>query len=544
MSVNEKANGKNVKFNMELRDGFSRTGRLTLGEETYRTPCVLHFDAIKSLDVNTSVPLALKLVDGKKFEEMRIEHSGLSVFNAPLQSPKDFVHLVEEFVVKPTLSGSAKVFYAAGIATAHRIPVLAYFGFDVFDTILAEIAAETGVFMLDSGEVRVEELKENPCNCRVCSEYGEKVFDDKELLREHNISLMQARARLSRELIRSGGLRNFVESEVKHSPFFTAALRLFDAVWSEEHPYPRFKKSKAIFCSQESFSRPEVLYFLKRVAEVYSPKSKTAVVLPCSAKKPYLLSKTHRNLRRAVSFNGVNEIVVSSPLVTPRELELCYPANSYDVAVTGVWSEDEVNFVAERLATLIRKFEVVGGYVSGGYRRVFERACEIAGIDGTVLESVQELRRFVEENRGSGFSLYEEMFRHMSLYQFGLDLLEWCRDSTEDEGEKIRVRGRYPELELTGKKRLARMDFLRGMLDVYVPEFLMDAGYSVEIEEFKPRGTIFATGVVRADKKIKPSDLVAFYNDSWKGVGVARMSGVEMEKMEGYAVDVKRVFSR
>jgi len=529
-----------MRYNLELRDGFSRTGRLTVGDEIYRTPCVLSLEKIKnlieSLNCNSFVPIALKNLDEDRFKRLRKDCS-LLVFNSPLCSPHDFVSLVEEFIVKPVVSGFTKVAYAPAIATAYNIPILAYFGFDLFDTALAEVAAEMGIFMLESGEVKTEELKYNPCNCKICSEYGEEVLVKKNILREHNINIMHSRAKLSRELIRMGELRNFVESEVKHNTFFTAVLRLFDSKWSSEHPYPRFRKSTAKFCSQESFSRPEVMYFLSRSNDIYTPKSRTVIVLPCSAKKPYLLSKTHRNLRNKVSFSGINEIIVSSPLVTPRELELCYPACKYDVAVTGTWGCDEVNYVAEMLSRLIDKFETVGGYVSGGYRKVFERACEIAGVDGVVVESTDELKKFVDLNRGNKFNLYVEMFRHLSLYQFGIDLVSWTGVD--------RVRGKYPKLELVGNRRIARVDISRGMLDIYIPEFLIDAGYTVKIDDFKPKGTIFAAGVLKARSKIKPGDIVAFYNDRWIGVGIARTAGAEMEKMdEGYAIDVKRVFER
>lgn len=547
-----------MKFNQIVRDGFSRIARLKLGEEEFLTPAVIPFEKLERFVGNTVVPLSLKCIDAGRFEKLRKEDENFLVFNlninpnllnpTPNQSPSssqfEVMDLLKDFVISGVLEGRAKPVYAPAV-DAFSIPVLAYMGIDVFDTISAEVAAEKDFFMLDFSSFKASELKENPCSCRICCENGTEVLKDKELLREHNVLVMERRAAMTRELIRRGELRNFIESEVKKSPFYTALLRLFDSNWEERHPHPRFRKSRAIFCSQESFNRPEVSYFLKRSAEIYSPKTGVAVVLPCSAKKPYMLSRSHRMLRSKVDFSGVNEVIVSSPLVTPRELELCYPACNYDVAVTGYWSTDEVEFVSEKLARLLEKFEVAIAYLSGGYRRAFERACEIAGLDGIVAESPEELGRLVEKYREERFDLYMEIFRHMFRYQFGREI-----DDSISISENMRVRGKYPELELYTKnagrrERIARIDFPRGCLDVYDVDLVLKSGYRVRIDEFKPRGTVFAAGVVEAWEGIKPGDLVAFENESWKGIGVARMSGVEMEKFEeGYAIDVKRVTER
>ncbi len=524
-----------MSYNIKLRDGFSKLGVVKIDGESFQTPGVIPFEKLKNL--NSRVSLKLKIIDERRFEVLRVK-SEIFIFNTPLDNPFDFVSLLKDYLLN---NKEFRVFYAPAMATAYNIPILSYFGMDIFDTALAELAAELGIFMTESGNINASKIKENFCHCSICEKEGEEVLKNRELLKEHNINLMMSRAKLTRELIRRGELRNFIESEVKHSTFYTAALRLFDGCWDKEHPFQRFKKSKAIFCSQESFSRSEVLYFLKRVEEVYEPKTKVALVLPCSAKKPYLLSKTHSKIRQKLKGinKSVNEIIISSPLVTPREFELCYPACNYDVAVTGSWGEDEVEFVSKKLVSLLKNFEIVGGYVSGGYRKVFERACKMAGIDGIILDDLEEVKKFVEKMGEKHFDLYLEMFKAVSNYQFGCDILSWI-DSRKN---KVKVKGKYPEIELfCGKNRVARFDVSRGMIDIYIPDFFKKTEYKVEIEDFKPKGTIFAAGVKKADFSIKPGDLVGFFGENWKGVGIARISGREMEDLnEGYAIDVKRV---
>jgi len=93
---------------------------------------------------------------------------------------------------------------------------------------------------------------------------------------------------------------------------------------------------------------------------------------------------------------------------------------------------------------------------------------------------------------------------------------------------------------------LARVDTIYGMLDIYddIARKLLNGGlYVVKIGDFDVKGTIFAGGVLEADERIRPNDIVVFYNDEIYGVGMASMGGGEMTESEkGIAVRVKRKF--
>jgi archaeosine synthase len=264
---------------------------------------------------------------------------------------------------------------------------------------------------------------------------------------------------------------------------------------------------------------------------------------------------------------GVSEIIISSPLVVPREFELTYPAMNYDTPVTGYWSADEISFVAEKLAAFVLKgeFEKVIAHVEGGYRKVVEKAESIAGFDAvftaedgvTSPKSIERLRKEVEGVER--FDLYYSMFQHMVRYQYGVEL----------ELDSYEVRGRYPNLELlsvvdvdegadekegrTGgkketrkrkKERIMRTDMRYGMLDIDLPFaklLLKKDVYTVKIADFEPKGTIFAAGVLEADENIRPNDVVVFHNDNLFGVGIACMCGSEMvESEKGYAIVVRK----
>ena len=66
--------------------------------------------------------------------------------------------------------------------------------------------------------------------------------------------------------------------------------------------------------------------------------------------------------------------------------------------------------------------------------------------------------------------------------------------------------------------------------------------YVVNIDDFVPRGSILAPGVIDADKRIRPNDEVFICGDKAFCVGRAAMSGPEMIRSNrGIAVDVRHV---
>ncbi len=64
------------------------------------------------------------------------------------------------------------------------------------------------------------------------------------------------------------------------------------------------------------------------------PGRDIALFLPCAAKKPYFLSKTHTlvygAIKRSRNFKRIHRIVISSPGVIPFEFNTFYPFNAYD----------------------------------------------------------------------------------------------------------------------------------------------------------------------------------------------------------------------
>ncbi|RLI82617.1 hypothetical protein DRP07_04900, partial [Archaeoglobales archaeon] len=450
-----------VEVYLTKRDGWARICEIRVENRSITTPAVLSLDRESLLDKIDFdlVPYSLKALDEEKFENLYHEDrnfivgTGLSVLS-PSELVRYLIELRKKSITKPLI--------VTGIATPQNLPLLCYFGVDVVDDSRVVMAAHEGYYLLENGFFPVEKLKELPCSCKACEKVGSNFAELSrkeriDFLKEHNTLKLQEQARLLREIIRSETLRNFIEARAKTSPDLTVMLRRADETDFFEEMYPRFKRSIVYMNTMESFKRPEVSYFLKRIAEVYRPQTKTALLLPCTARKPYSLSKTHmkffNSVGKLVSF--VDEIIISSPLVCPREFELTYPAQNYDTPVTGVWSDEEIDFVAENLSNLLAGFEKIIAHVEGGYKRVVEKVREViesdivyTSEDGvTSKKSLKNLRReleaeviekMTEDKKDRFMAIFSSMFR----YQFGLELEEFV------EGGKVKIKGRYPNLEL------------------------------------------------------------------------------------------------
>lgn len=528
-------------FYPEKRDGYSRTGKIEVDGKLTETPLMLEFNGEPvELDFGKA-PYAVRFISKDLYDRLK-PSSDISILTGlKALSPRQILQVFEEV-------RSSEPIYAVASAKPSNTALLIYLGADIVDNILAISDAYSGIYYLGDLETDVFSLKKFPCRCVYCQNQELDVFSKEEIfeiISKHNTEMLRLEVEKCRYLIEKEELRNYVEAKVKLNPEMTALLRLSDSFGDKSY-FPRFKKGRCYFSAIESTNRFEVGYFLKRALECYKPVTDTLLLLPCTAKKPYLNSKTHRYIRGRVEVN-VNEIIISSPLVVPREFELTYPAINYDTPVTGQWSDEEINFVASWLRKFAEKgnFSKVIAHVEGGYRKVVERAFDntklqtelVYTIDDGLLgeKSMENLREEIKARSEGKLNLYEQIFIHMLRYQFGI------------EYGNCRYVGKYPEIEmLEGRERIARVDWRYGMLDVYerIARKLLEEGrYAVKIGDFDVTSTIFAAGVIQADKNIRPNDLVVFFNDKIMGVGIAAMSGEEMEKSDrGIAIHVKRKY--
>ncbi len=462
--------------------------------------------------------------------------------------------------------------YAPNLALPENIAMLVYFGIDILDDTRAEIAAYSDIYLTSSGSFYLDSLTEFPCRCRVCASSNPKELgalpkiERAKILKTHNRDALEAELSLVRERVRAGTLREYVEGQCRVRPWLTALLRLGDFEYSYlEERVPAFRKNQLIADTSEALSRIEIARFAQRIQERYAPPDlDILLILPCAARKPYSTSQSHQKFILSLGKyrKFVHEVILTSPLgIVPRELELTYPAAHYDTAVTGHWDEEEKAWVSGCLEAYLskHKYKVLVAHVEGAYREICERVSSKMGIEIIYtakeslvsMEALSNLKSVIEslctakDFSKKSLNAEEEkknFLRAIADYQFGKD----SKLLFSEEAGKLVVKDRFPKYQLfAGKKQLATLVPQYGMLALSLEgaELMLGSGeYIVKIDDFIPRGSILAPGILQADSKIRPNDEVIVFGERALCVGRALMSGNEMVKSSrGVAVDLRHV---
>jgi archaeosine synthase len=460
------------------------------------------------------------------------------------------MELADYLVTCREIAGPGRVLYASATGLPSHIALLAYCGVDLFDSLVLIAEAHRGNCVTTDGIFKSTKFKGH-CHCAGCEK-----SDGTEGILEHNYRAAQAEITRVAGAIASGSLRELVESRVRSSPWTVAMLRHLDRNhYASIERYLPINKDVLLATSADSLKRPEVRRFRNRIRERYSspPGPRVLLFIPCSARKPYSRSKTHKAIGKAVSKCGnrsaVHAVVLTSPLgAVPTELELFYPARVYDIAVTGQWDHaekqmivDDVHFFLKKgnygaVVTYLPNMEFAEGAVDAcGVKEVVHLNPKDPRHPGSLEELTRALREKIPSEKISKRARAVENFKSIARFQFGAG----AEGLVEEIAEK-----RNQIITLVNGKQTSALTETRGMLSLSLEggKILADAGiYCVKIHDFDFTGSIFAGGIMEADEIIRPGDDVAVVrNGSLAGVGVASMSGPEMNRAKkGLSIKIR-----
>ncbi|MBI5001500.1 MAG: DUF5591 domain-containing protein [Euryarchaeota archaeon] len=425
--------------------------------------------------------------------------------------------------------------YAPGCATPANLALLLYCGVGLVDDTLAHVAAASGISMGHEGSLPSEES-----------------MDD---LLAHNRRELHSELKKALRYMKMGRLREYAEYKAGAGPLSCALLRHVDLRhYGSVEAHVPLEGPKFRANTRASLTRPDVVRWHERIMERYRPPeaAKILLLIPCSARKPYSLSRTHALFRSAIQRSGaggvVHEVIVTSPLgAVPRELESFYPARHYDIPVTGDWDREE----RHRALALVEHIVKVGSYskivmhldVEAEFFRALDADASTGGEDATSAKSLDALAAALKE-AAKGLERISSRQREvadlagLARFQFGEAGDSLMRDCTTRMG-----RGHVQILK--GGEQVASYREERGMLSLAPAggKILAESGgYCVKIDDFEPKGTVFVGGVLDADKDIRAGDDVAImHGTEVRAVGVARMSGPEMLRCKrGEAVKTRR----
>ena len=441
--------------------------------------------------------------------------------------------LVDQVIRLREAAGYNRLVAMFGIADPSMLALLVYMGVDILDDSVPAASGMQGIRMIPEGEI----------------ETGSDVS-------ESNREEMVRECSKVKDFIIGGRLRELVDQRSSSSPVSVAVLRLFDDIGYDYQEESVDDIGRRFSCNTtQSLRRPDVMKYRRQILERYEKPAhkRVLVLLPCSAKKPYHTSKTHKKFGTAVHASNyetvVHEVIVTSPLgAVPRELDSFYPANSYDIPVTGEWKCEEKKFIRE----------LVGHIISQGYDTVISHLGEdtelVKGLCPNMIETVvgdptspvslSNLETALRESTkgmevGNYYVDRRECVKSILRFQFGKDVADRIMD------EDTYAIGKYPYWKLLRNKvQLGMISEERGMFSMTMDgaRILAECGYAtVDMMDFDLKGNLFAVGVTNADPRIRIGDeAVVLKNGEPFAVGVAMMSGKEMVDLKrGIAVKVR-----
>jgi archaeosine synthase len=210
----------------------------------------------------------------------------------------------------------------------------------------------------------------------------------------HNIQVGLNEIKKIRSRFIEGTLRNYLEKRSVDSTSITSCIRYLDSFQPDFIANrTTLVKNNPLNCgSNLSYKDPQIIKFQKLVHDNCEPRPcKLCVFLPCSMGKPYSKSRSHikfiKEIRNAAKseYRDISQVVVTSPLgLVPRELETVYPAAHYDISVTGVWDNEEIQTTALCIVNWIRKLPQsipIIAHLSGGYLSSFKLAQKLLNDD-------------------------------------------------------------------------------------------------------------------------------------------------------------------
>ena len=419
--------------------------------------------------------------------------------------------------------------WTPGLGGPDNVALLTWFGVDLFDLSRSRQAAAAGVLLTAQG----------PRHC--VPTMGEDASMDKQV-QHWESSIAEVRAAMV-----SDQMRALVDRQSLNSARSVEHLRRHDALCATVDGLltSHVARTHSFPCHSASIQTDPLISdweaFMSEAYQAPDGLDTILVLLPCSARKPYRLSKSHGRFIRAIGTSACHEVMVTSPLgLVPRDLEEVWPAAHYDVPVTGDWTGDEEARIVRMFARLVDRHQ---------YKRVINHsgmALEHPSIpivdtrQGQGAGSHDALERLTEAVRAAvdEFSARGRKNERMLLDTFAsvarknMSSDEWVTD--------LKVRGKPPRYRLEANgKQVALWSIDRGgfSLSKAVVTTLADTKALPEVhlkEGVTWKGDIFGAIVDSFDPAIRNgADLLVYQAGKVLGLARAHAPGWEWPTTPG-----------
>ncbi|MHB1492600.1 MAG: DUF5591 domain-containing protein [Thermoplasmataceae archaeon] len=509
--------------------GFARTGKFN--DKNY--PFFLNWNDDLSAGKIFSVlgeemKEKLKVNSGK--QEIKISQSEniIMVEEADLliQRPKLFVDAIMEINRQNKFR---RLIYTPLIGDPYLFPILALLGVSIQDNFISDMDGIEKIAYRTLGRMKTERDS-----------------------REENSSFLLNISEDIQSSIRNSTLFDIVEKfSISSKAVEIFRILLNDYQNELEEVFPR-RTQKIMASSNLSLLRPDITRFQDYMKNSYvKPDARTiCLFLPCSARKPYSESKSHKRVFEAIGDlrDYIHEIILTSPIgIVPRELEETYPSAFYDIPVTGRWSGEEQAMLSGILKGHLNRnrYEKAFAFLTDDYMFAAEYLPEGTEIiewnkknDSSYAELRNRIAQYVTETRPTrAREGMREKFNAIIDYQFGKWLLPYTT-----KGKIIRNYNQFM-IVIDGKPSLIYQQE-KGKMAInknFTAPFIENGKFLVEIDDFKPTANIYAVGILSATPEIRTEDEVVLHHAGQaKGVGTAKMPVSAMVNLnKGVAIKVR-----
>lgn len=248
-------------------------------------------------------------------------------------------------------------------------------GCDLFDSAAYILYANKDRFMMPDGTLKLENLIEMPCSCKICTEHTVeelkqmKQEDRAKLIAEHNLHISFAEIRRVRQAIKDGELMKLVELRCRSHPFLLDGLRRLKEYQKDmEKLNPSSKKTAFFYTGYESFSRAEVSKHQQKL-ENLKQKSKNLIILP-HTRKPYTsyvykeyikkynekIPTFYTNNNDYTDYSDADIVVADVPFgIIPLTLDEFYPLAQNESP--SIIDEDSKKYMRKFIENYISKYE-------------------------------------------------------------------------------------------------------------------------------------------------------------------------------------------
>lgn len=452
--------------------------------------------------------------------------------------------------------------YIPAIANPQNLSTLIFLGVDLVDSSQSILAARANILFFPEGNKSLTTFETVPCHCPVCTHLGQKptdyTFDD---IFQHNNYIFSQELNLIHHAIKTESLREHILTRISNSPHLTSIIRQaeYDPVGILEQKTPRYRQSILRATNIDACYQPEVKRFQHTTINTYRKPDHTSILLllPCSAKKPYSFSKTHKRFHRTIqqipNHQCIHELIITSPLgIVPRELELMYPASSYDIPVTHKWFDDELNMITSLLEKYLthNQYQSIICYLptqlqstlKSNFPEFTTPTISTSPSTQSDLDSLKDILIDLTKDQkpvSTSQRRKDDMFCRAAT-QFNPSIAKTLMKDTQ-------IKGKYPYLKIIDatNTQLGMLTEKRGLISLTIQggeRISSHKNFTVFLsDDFTIKGSIFAPGIIDADPMIRKGDeVIIFQKNRFQSVGVALMNGEEMLKRKsGKAVDIR-----